>query len=203
MHLSKKSVVNPAPNSGIVHFFGMGEKHSSEMTISELLLLSIDKELKFYATEKGKETIQNFQCFAGSTPIRSRQEEGRVRATLTLIYKEIDKTSETVLSTKKPSIGEENVPMWNHNRNKVATMIQEKVIDTLSKIESDIEKNSKLTPPKRCPPAVSALMSRYDKVSTARHNQSKAQLTDSMLNFLGKTPSSSASSSSSSSSKKV
>lgn len=38
-------------------------------------------------------------------------------------------------------------------------------------------------------------MSRYDKVNKAKHNQAKVPLTDSMLNFLGKSVSTSSSSS--------
>jgi hypothetical protein len=47
---------------------------------------------------------------------------------------------------------------------------------------------------------LSVITCRYDKVQTAINNQEKVQMTDSMLNFLGKPISTSSSSSSSSSS---
>lgn len=176
------------------------ERHSSEYTLNELLLLSIDKGITFNISEKGIGTIQNFECFTGKPPIRSRQEEGRVRKTLTLVYAEIDQITEKLLSKKMPSIEEGTVPAWNQERNKIAKMIQEKVIDTLSKTEVDIASKYKVDPPKRSSATVSGIMSRYDKVNTAKQNQAKVQLTDSMLNFLGKPPASTSSSSSSSSS---
>ena len=106
----KKTSINPVSSSGIVHSFGLEVKRSAEYTIIELLLLSIDKGLTFNATEKGRETIQNFECFTGNPPKSSRQEEGRVRKMLTLIFKEIDSATEKVLSTKMPSAAEGTVP---------------------------------------------------------------------------------------------
>jgi hypothetical protein len=55
-------------------------------------------------------------------------------------------------------------------------------------------------PPKRSSATVSAITCRYEKVRTAINNQEKVQMTDSMLNFLGKSVPTSSSSSSSSSS---
>jgi hypothetical protein len=95
-----------------------------------------------------------------------------------------------------PSIDEGTVPAWNQERNKIAMMIQEKVIDTLSKIETDTAEKYKLLPPQRSSATVSGIASRYDKLNTSIHNQTKVHLTDSMQNFLGKPISNSSSSTS-------
>jgi hypothetical protein len=65
-----------------------------------------------------------------------------------------------------------------------------------SKLETDNAVKYKLLPPKRSSATVSGIASRYDKLNTSIHNQTKVQLTDSMLNFLGKPISTSSSSAS-------
>jgi hypothetical protein len=63
---------------------------------------------------------------------------------LNLAYAEFDKATEKILYKKMPSIDEGTVPAWNQERNKIAMMIQEKVMDTLSKIETDTAEKYKL-----------------------------------------------------------
>lgn len=203
--LQEKTEVNSVLGSGIVHSFGFNdERHSAEYTINELLLLSLDKGLKFNTSEKGISTFQNFECFTGKPPERSRQEEGRVRKALSLVYAEIDQTTQKILSNKMPRTDLEGaVAAWNQERQKLAKMIEDKVINTLSKIEIEVAGKYKVPPPKRSSATVSVITCRYDKVKTAINNQEKVQMTDSMLNFLGKPISTSSSSSSSSSFKKA
>jgi hypothetical protein len=83
--------------------------------------------LTFHTSEKGINTISNFKCFTGKIPIRSRQEEGRVRKILNLAYAEFDKATEKISYKKMPSIDEGTVPAWNQERNTIAMMVQEKV----------------------------------------------------------------------------
>jgi hypothetical protein len=89
--LKEKTSVKQVMKSGIIHSSGLGERHSSGYNVNELLLLSIDKGLTFHTSEKGNNTISNFNCYTGKIPIRSRQEEGRVRKILNLAYVEFDK----------------------------------------------------------------------------------------------------------------
>lgn len=194
------SACNQVLGYDIVHNFGVeSNKPASQITIKELLLIHFEKKLKFNATEKGKETFQNFRCFTGIPPARSRGDEARVRNALNYMCKEINPEVERVLSIIRPDVSEGNVPAWNQKRNKIALEIQDKMIDTLCKEENEIAKINNIAPPKRSAPHITVLMGRYDKVITSRSNHSTVQLKDSMRNFLGKTATSSASATSSSS----
>lgn len=79
----EQTVCNQVSSSDIVHNFGVdSDKPASQVTIKELLLTYFDKGLKFNATEKGRETFQNFRCFTGIPAVRSRGDEARVRNAL-------------------------------------------------------------------------------------------------------------------------
>lgn len=57
---------------------------------ADLLLLSMDKRLKFNATLKGNATFQNFACFTLFRQVlqKSNQDEVRLRNALTPMYNE-------------------------------------------------------------------------------------------------------------------
>lgn len=194
---NRRSISGSIPSlksSDIVHSFGLDKNELvSKIAIKDLLLLSLDKGIHFSASEKGKETFQNFRCFTGKPPQRSKQDEGRVRTALSLMYKEIDVETAKILAIKMPSVEDGGVPMWNQRRNKIASDIQEKAIDTLSKEEAKYNVDAT----KRSAPQVLTFLHSYDKLHTSKHNYSAMQLNDSMRNFLDK-PSSTSSSSSSS-----
>ena len=191
----------------IVHNFGINSnQHVSQMALKDLLLLSLDKGFNFGATEKGKETFQNFRCYTGAPPVRSRPDEARVRNALNYVYKELDSDSAKVFESKKPDVKTGDVTAWNQKRNKTAIALQDKVIDALTKEEMARAVKNNVAAPKRSPPLITALMGRFDKLILYKNNKSASQLKDSMRHFLGKAshttpqPSSSLPSSSSSSS---
>ena len=173
--------------SDTVHNFGTNSsQHVSQIALKDLLILSLDKGISFGATEKGKETFQNFRCYTGVPPVRSRADEARVRNALNYAYKEIDSDSKKVFDSKKPDVETGDVTTWNQNRNKTAIIIQERVIDALTKEEMAMAIKNKVPAPKRSAPLVTTLMGRYDKLILSKHHKSACQLKDSMRHFLDK-----------------
>jgi hypothetical protein len=189
-HGGNSGAIPSLKSSDIVHSFGLGK---NELVSKLAMLLSLDKGIHFMASEKGKETFQNFRCYTGKPPQRSKQDEGRVRTALSLMYKEIDVETAIILAIKMPSVEDGGISMWNQRRNKIASDIQERAIDTLSREEAKYTVDAT----KRSAPQVLTFLHSYDKLRTSKHNYSAMQLNDSMRNFLDKSSSTSSSSSSS------
>ena len=178
-----------------VHQFGMdNNKVVTQITLSELLLLSFSKGLMFNVAEKGKCTYQNFQCFSGNPPVMLRADEARVRSALTLLHKHIDNARKVALSKRRPK---ENVPEWNQQRNKIALEVQEKVIDELSREEFITANKLKVKVPKCSASTISTVIGRYDRLALDKRVIANANQKTSLTAFLSGPTSSSSSSSSS------
>ena len=119
-------------SNGIVHKFGIGTNPPiSVITLIDLLLFSFDKGLNFNASEKGKKTYQNFECYSGHPPVRTTTDDQSVRNVINMMYTEIDIEIKGILSAKRPSIDSGDVTAWNRNRKGKATVIQERVMKNL------------------------------------------------------------------------
>jgi hypothetical protein len=183
-------VVKAARKDEIYKFGFDGNQSVGKLVLKDLLLLSIDKDLRFNAPVKGKCTFQNFNCYTGigASQVRSSQDEARVRNALSVMYNEIDSETKSCLASKRPMLEEGGIPAWNQKRNQVASSIQEKVMEKLRIEEGIIAAEQSVEIPKQCKPLISAVMNRLDKISQIKASKAAVKMTDSLSSFLHSTP---------------
>ena len=174
-----------------IYKFGLdGNQSVGKIVLKDLLLLSIDKDLRFNAPVKGKCTFQNFNCYTGTgaSQVRSSQDEARVRNALSIMYNEIDSETKSFLPSKRPMLEEGGIPAWNQKRNQVASSIQERVMDKLRIDEGVIAAEQGVEIPKQCTPFISAVLNRLDKVTQIKASKAAVKMTKSLSSFLHSTP---------------
>jgi hypothetical protein len=128
----------------------------------------------------------------------SRQDESRVRGTLTAFYEQLDQESRTILYKEKPLIGHGDVE-WNQERNKTAQKIQEKLINELSIKEKGIATKLCVNIPKRVANTTGAVMNRYDELKTNTRKYDDTLQRNQMSSYLIQSSTGSSSSSTSAS----
>jgi hypothetical protein len=166
----------------IVHRFGMdNNKVVAQMTLADLLLLSYSKGFIYHATERGKGTHQNFECYTGVPPVILRSDEARVRNALSLLSKYTTDVRKSVLAKKMPL---NDVATWNQERNRIALAIQEDVIDALCEEEKMMATKMIAKAPKRSASTISTVMGRYDKLAIDTKMVTNKKLKSQMSKFL-------------------
>lgn len=185
----QRAEINQTVNYNVyVHKFGVdNDKAVAEVTLSELLLLASSKGLHFKIAEKGKGTFQNFQCYTGEPPTILRADEARVRNALTLLQKHTDPVRRAILWSRQPKPNTK-VTAWNIERQKIATDIQDEVIDALSAEEKSMAANLKVKIQKRPANTISTVIGRYDKLALDKKQLSNKKLKSQMSQYLSKTP---------------
>jgi hypothetical protein len=101
VNIDTKEAAVVTQQSYIVHRFGLdNNKVVAQVTLADLLLLSYSKGFIYHATERGKGTHQNFECYTGVPPVILRSDEARVRNALSLLSKYTTDVRKSVLVKK-------------------------------------------------------------------------------------------------------
>lgn len=182
VNIDTKEAAVVTQQSYIVHRFGLdNNKVVAQVTLADLLLLSYSKGFIYHATERGKGTHQNFECYTGVPPVILRSDEARVRNALSLLSKYTTDVRKSVLVKKMPLI---DVATWNQERNKIALAIQDDVIDALCEEEKLMAAKMIAKAPKRSASTISTVMGRYDKLAIDTKMVTNKKLKSQMSNFL-------------------
>jgi hypothetical protein len=159
-------IVKPAVKGCIVYQFGMGtNKTVSNESLGELLILSIDKGFIYQESQKGKKTVQNFECYTEASllkDITARADDSRVRSALDFLNAEVDKldiAQKNLLYKKKPD-GDHT--KWNQDRKAIMVLVQEAAMNTLWEKEKVLAAKSNSATPKRVANKIGTFLSRYD-----------------------------------------
>jgi hypothetical protein len=136
----------------LIYQFGMRtNKTVADLSLDELLIISIDKSLNYQESQRGKKTVQNFECYTRASikkDLTARADDSRVRSALGILYAEVNKldiAQKDLLYKKKPD-GDHT--KWNQDRNKIAVLIQEAVMNTLWEMEKGLAARSSSAEPK-------------------------------------------------------
>jgi hypothetical protein len=160
-------IVKPAMKGCIVYQFGMGtNKTVSDVSLDELLVISLDKGLNYKESQKGKKTVQNFECYTKASSEKHeplRADDSRVRFALHYLYAEVNKldiAQKDLLYKKKTDAGDHT--KWNQDRNAIIILIREAVMDTLWEKEKALATKLLRKLPKRVANKTGTFLGRYD-----------------------------------------